>query len=331
MKCMILLLVLLFACTSCSALPAEERAFAVALLVEKPDGLWRVHARIPTYQTGGGYVTITGEGGSFSAALNAMNNAVPMQLHLSQLRLLVLEESIGRSKDLQSVLTTLGTRADMRLQCTAAITRSPVAAVAQALQPAVGARLSKALDVLLDSRAEQGTILPVTLADVLRMGERQSAVLPALTLTESGPDLSGGYPISAEGRQVGPITAEECAMLSLLLGHGQHLTLSVLNETVSLREADAAWAISPDRASVQVKLCVRATMSSLPIATLEQQLAADCLVLITRLYGQGCDVLGLARQVIPQAEDLTQWQALHWAEHLSGLRWTVSVSVHGPA
>ena len=71
----IVTLLLALACTGCAALPEEERAFAVALGVSGHQGAWTVYARIPTYQSGGGYATVTGEGETLSHALTAVPSA----------------------------------------------------------------------------------------------------------------------------------------------------------------------------------------------------------------------------------------------------------------
>ena len=114
MKFLILLALVALACSSCTALPAEERAFAVALCVEKTDE-WRVCARIPTYQSGGGYMTVTGNGETFPAALSHLDAASPMRINLSQLRLLVADVGLVNSGGFEAVLSTLSERPDIRM------------------------------------------------------------------------------------------------------------------------------------------------------------------------------------------------------------------------
>ena len=199
MKRVLLLLVAMMYCSSCSALPAEERAFAVALYVDKVDEDWRVMGRIPTYHSEGGYMTVTGQGKSLKTALAAMDASSPMSVHLSQLRLLVLQATLGRTGDLSDALSELAQRADMRLPCAVAATLTPGDVLMAVLEPAAGTRLSKAIDLILESRAEQGVILPVTLADVVRMGERQTPVLVGLTVEENTVSLSGSWPMNPQG------------------------------------------------------------------------------------------------------------------------------------
>lgn len=324
---LLLLLLLLPLLTSCAALPSEERAFAVALMVSKADEVWQVHARIPTYKAGGGYITVQGEGATPDAALAAMDAAAPMHIHLSQLRLLVLDAALGR--EAMPALTALSNRSDMRLQCAVAATSSAAETVMEALQPASGARLSKGLDVLLDTRIAQGTILPATLSDILRMGERQSPVLISLTVRAGAIDLSGGWAWGAAAMT--PLSAEETALLSVLRGDTKDVTLRISGAAAHVRDVCAKAKLQTDKRSVQLDLTMTAVSSDHTPKGLESALADEVLALLTRLYSTGCDALGLGRQAILGKADMAQWHAMQWPDRLPELQWTVSVGVCGPA
>lgn len=330
-RMMILLLLMSLTCTACTALPAEERAFAVVLGVEKEGAAWRLHGRIPTYQTGGGYLTVTGEGETISASLASLDAAAPMHLHLSQLRLLVLDEKLGQSEDAFLLLHELSARLDMRQHCAVAVTDTPMQTLMEALKPAAGARLSKAVDILLDTRAEQGLILPATLADVIRMGERQSPVLIALTLEGSDLSLAGGYPVNQQMRFAGRLTPEETELLSLLRGEAKSLHLTLPAGSAQIRDVSAKVRLSEDRKSARVELSLRAVSSTYTPEGLAQALADACLPLLARLSREGCDALGLGRQAILRAEDMAAWHALNWPEAYPKITWSVAVQVQGPA
>lgn len=323
MKALILLALVALVCSSCTALPAEERAFAVALCVEKTDE-WRVHARIPTYQTGGGYMTVTGEGDTFPAALSNLDTASPMRINLSQLRLLVADVELTENGGFIALLSTLAERPDIRMQCTVAVTDSPAKAVAEALKPATGTRLSKALDLMIDARIEQGAILPAALADVLRMGERQSPILAALLLENKEISLSGEYALDGMS-----ITADETALLSLLLGHAKEMHLTLSEGAAEVRDACAKVLLSEDHTTARVELTLTATASTLGESELEQALISELLPLLTRLSADGCDALGLGRQAIMGAHDMARWHALDWPERYRSIRWELAVGVNG--
>lgn len=325
-----LLMMLALLCASCTALPAEERAFAVALCVEKENETWKVHGRIPTYQTGGGYLTVSGDGESLTDALAAMEAAAPMHLHLSQLRLLVLDEALAESNDLSTALRSLAERENMRLQCAVALTSESAKDVAEALKPTTGARLSKSIDVLLESRIEQGTILSASLADVIRMGERQSPVLMALKLEDKKVSLSGGYALTGALRMAERIEEKDIALLSLLLGQTKNLRVTLDNGSADVREISVKTGLSPDGRNAGVDISLRMTSSALTDAGLEQAVADTCVELLSRLSAKGCDVLGLGRKIIVHAEDMARWHDLDWPSMLRSVGWKVSVRVQGP-
>lgn len=329
MRKLIALLLALLLCSACTALPAEERAFAVVLCVEKNGGSWRVHGRIPTYQTVGEYLTVTGAGDSFDAALAAMDAAAPMRVHLSQLRLLVLHAGLG--SEVERELYSLSDRADVRPDCAVAVTQASTEALMDALKPAAGARLSKAIDVLLDTRMEQGCILSAALGDVVRMGEHQSPLLINLTLEDDRIELSGSWPITADMRLMEPLSGQETALLSMLRGEAKSLPLTIEGGVAQVRDVSAKILMAEDMQSAAVELTLRATASSLPADELEQRLAAELLALLSRLSAAGCDVLGLGRKAILQADDAAQWRSLAWPEAYRKIHWTVSVGVNGPA
>lgn len=331
MKRVVILLLLTMSCASCSALPAEEKAFAVVLYVEKNDGVWQVHGRVPTYQSGGGYLTVTGEGDTLTSALADMEASAPMAVHLSQLRMLVLNASLGRTGDLTAALMELAQRADMRPQCAVAATETPSSRVLEALQPAAGTRLSKAVDVLLESRAEQGVILAVTLADVVRMGERQSPVLIGLTVEDNAISLSGGWPVNQQGKLGAPLQPEEIALLSMVLGRAKNLHLSLAEGQARVRDISAHTRLMEDLSVARVEVTMTATDSSFTAGGLEQALANACLTLFSRLSAEGCDVLGLGRQAVLQAHDMAQWHAMSWPEKYRSVRWEIAAGAYPPA
>lgn len=321
-----MLLMTALLCVSCTALPAEERAFAVVLCVERQDGDWRVYGRIPTYQTGGGYLTVSGGGDTVAAALSDMEATAPMRVSLSQLRLLVLDESLSEDS-LASALSELAAIPDMRLQCAVALTDAPVQDVAEALRPATGARLSKSIDVLLESRIEQGAVLSAELADVIRMGERQSAVLMAMSVEDKAVTLSGGYALDGGLSLVQRLTAEETALLSLLLERTKTLHLSLPEGDAQVREINVRSSLVQGVAEVEISLhCIA---SALTADALGQSLAVQCVELLSRLSAHGCDVLGLGRKAIVHAEDMAAWHDCDWPARLRALQWTVSVRAEG--
>ena len=311
----LLLLVLLLCCTSCAALPAEERAFAVALLVERNGAVWRVYGRIPAYKSGGEYLTVTGEGASIAAALADMDASAPMKVTLSQLRLLVLR---GAAEELSAVLAAFAEDLDVRVQCALSVTEEDAETVMAALKPDTGARLSKSLDVLLEARREQG--VPVTtLADAARMGTRQSPVLTSLSLNEGKLSLSGAWAGEA-------LTPEESTLLAIVMGTAREVRLTLPEGDVRVRDVHAKACL--EGTAAKVTLTMTLVDSALPPQAVERSLADACVHLLSRLSATGWDTLGLGRQAVLGVQDMTQWQNMAWPDTYRQIQWKVAVRVN---
>ncbi|MBQ2953184.1 MAG: hypothetical protein IJE07_06465 [Clostridia bacterium] len=332
MKRILTLLLALVLCTSCAALPAEERAFAVVLAISGREGAWELHARIPTYQAGGGYATVAGAGDTLSHALAALDAAAPMPLHLGQLRLAVVAQETAASQDFADVLAWFGEQVDIRPGAVLCVTESDASALMEALKPAAGTRLSKALDALLEARIGQGVIPASALAEVLTAGERQSPVLAGLALEGEDIVLSGGWPVGADGRVAPALTAQETQLLTLMQGQWRQGTLTLPEGTLRLTGATAAVELSlPALDQASLRLTLQLADNPPDREALSQAIATACLTLLSRLSALGCDALGLARQAIPHMDDMAQWQALDWPGVCRRMAWSVSVGVEPAA
>lgn len=323
MKRLLLLLLIPLLCTGCTVLPAEERAFVVALLVEAEGEGYRVYGRIPTYQNGGGYRTATGEGATLEAALLDMESSLPMRADLSQLRLAVMDAALGDR--VMPVLLQLARRQDVRQACLAAVTEENIPALAEAMTPATGERLSKALDVLAQTRREQGMIPHTTLADLVLMGDRETPLLPLVRLEGKEIDLSGGMPASSGGVGSACSTAE-IGLLALLRGEVKQLTLEAPGGTAKVQLLGRKLSLFEDLQHGEVHLTLGMTAGACTPKELEADLAARLLSLLTEFAAGGYDVLGLGRKAAMLSGDLTDWQTM-----LPQIRWTVSVGATGPA
>lgn len=326
------LLVLTGLCASCAALPAEERAFAVVLGVGRNGSQWETHARIPTYQTGGGYMTVSAAGETLSAALSALDDTAPMHLHLGQLRMVVFSRELAQSPDFMTALTELSDRQELRLQAAAAVADADLNALLEAMKPATGARLSKSLDVLLDTRIAQGVIMPSQLADVIRMGERQSPVLAAVTLDGQQVDVSGGYPVSQTGQAGELLSARDIQLLSMMTGQMSSGTLSLPEGTVRIIAASSETELTmPAMQSATARLTLRCDDADMTQEEVSRAVASACLSVLNKLADANCDALGLGRQAIRHMTTMTEWHELDWITRYPQIEWAVSVGAQPAA
>lgn len=315
-------------CAGCTALPAEERAFAVALGVSREAGGWTAHARIPNYQKAGEYQTVQGTGNTLDAALAALDASAPMQLHLGQLRLLILGGALDGQTVISDALTVMQQRQDLRHEACLAVTDAPMETLMEALRPAAGTRLSKSLDVMLATRVEEGTVLPATLSEVLRMGERQSPVLINLYMDGEKAAISGAWPVDAGGIVREVLSAQETQLLALMLGQLRSGTLTLPESVIRLTDAQVQTELSmPTLQSAAVRMVLRINGAAMSRDEISASLARACLALLNRLSAMGCDALGLGRQAIAHADSMEHWHEMNWPERLREMDWSVSVGV----
>ena len=133
-RALCLLLICLF-CTGCSALPPEERAFCVVLLVDGGAQECTVRVRIPTYQQNGGYQTLSATGATLTDALRTLESAAQMRLHWGQLRLIVLSRAWAAEIPIVRTLSDLSGVENLRLHASVAVTEEDMAALAEKLVP----------------------------------------------------------------------------------------------------------------------------------------------------------------------------------------------------
>lgn len=347
LACMILAAALVL--SSCT-LPAEDRAFAVVLGVSENAGVWETLVRIPNYQQGGGYLTLFARGKSFGEAMALLNAAAPMEMHLGQLRLLVVDEKLARSSHLMRLTEQLCRSMEVRVQCGVCVTQAPLADVMNALAPMTGSRLSKSIETQLETLQHMGVIPAVTLGELRRMGERQQGVLISLGLESTagtaapGMDasagelaavggsqvqLAGGCLLGPDGRMQGRITAKEQQLLSLLMGKMKRGVLALDDAVVTVQDASGSVRLQNGMARVNVRL--RCTSASQTAEGIERCLNDEIHRLTEKLARAGCDALGLGRQAMQRCVTWHAWEQLGWQAGYAALGWEIHVSVEGLA
>lgn len=334
----------------CSTLPGEERAFAVVLGISENGGVWEASARIPAYQTGGGYLTISARGNSIGEAMALLNASAPMELHYGQLRMLLFSKGLAQSGQFPELLRALSARGEVRAQAALCVTEDNVLDVMDALEPATGSRLSKSLESLMKARQAVGVLPETTLTEWLRMGERQQAVLMGAAMestaenTVPGMDagagdqaakgagkvqFSGGWLVGDNGQVQGSLTAMEMQLLSLIQGRLKQGALSLPEGTVTLLQTSSS--IDLNGQEVHCRLHVRYSASSLTEEGLSGAMIASLQSLTGKLAAAGCDALGIARQAMMKCSDMAQWHELNWPEKYPALTWRFTIDAHREA
>ena len=310
-------------CTGCSALPPEERAFCVALLIDGGAQECIVRVRIPTYQQNGGYQTLSATGATLTDALRTLESAAPMRLHWGQLRLIVLSRAWAAEIPIVRTLSDLSGVENLRLHASVAVTEEDTTALAEKLVPENGTRLSKSIDVMVQARHEQGVIPTCAASVLLRFGSRQSPVLCGAESTAEGLLLSGAWLTDADGLVRDFLTPEETQILLLMQGELTRTQLLLPEHAIHLTEASTSIRLMEDTAVCRVNL--RYDRADLTPQAVSAETAQACLNVLNRLQAAGCDALGLGRKAIWSAWSMSDWRNSDFPARLQNLRWTVEV------
>lgn len=323
MKRLLCLLLLCLCCASCSALPPEERAFCVALLIDGNVEECRVFVRVPTYQDDGGYRTLSAQGSTLTDALRTLESAAPMRLHWGQLRLIVLSRAWAAEIPIVRTLSDLSGVENLRLHASVAVTEENAAEMAEKLIPESGTRLSKTIDVMVQARHEQGVIPTCAASALLRYGSRQSPVLCGVQISSEGFLLGGAWLTDVDGLVRSFLTPEETQILLLMQGELTRTQLLLPDHAVHLTEARSQAYLADLEATCRIRL--RYDHADLTPQAVSAETAQACLNVLKQLQAIGCDALGLGRQAIRLSRSMADWRESDFPSRFRKLRWTVEI------
>ncbi len=334
MKRLMAVLLLVIGLSGCTVLPGEERAFAVALCVERAEGAWQAYARVPAYHAEGGYTTIHGAGTTLDGAFSALEAASPMRLSFGQLRLIALSASSGTDDAMPGALRILVRKKDIRPDALVSVAYARAGEVSDSMNPVTGTRLSKSLEKLFEAKREQGRMPFVTLNDISRMGERESLVLPCLRVERAEGEeaaqivFEGCVLFGMNGMRALTLDDEETRLLSVLRGQMSRGRLPVEGEEMVFTGISSRTRLLKE--GISTTITMRASGHDPSVDGLEAHLTQPFRVLTQKLQEAGCDALGLARQSIAGADTWQTWIDSDWTGKYPDLPWEVRVRIEAP-
>lgn len=335
-------LLTLFLCaallTGCTALPGEERSFALCLGIHAAGASVEATVLLPNYKGDNEYLTLSARGKNLSEALIALSAVCPSRLSFGQLRLLLFSEETAADADFPFLLGEVAAISGMRLNVMTLVTRDDMQELMTALRPQSGVRLSKYLDTLLRAQVEMGFLPGTTLSELRRMGQRQSPALGCAALRqedmpEDGLDgeiahlpagnegevhFGGCVLLGQDGRMQGRLSLRETQLLTMLLGRTKDLALAWPDAVATLHVRGVRARLESN--SLKLHVTARIMTAQGAPAQLTAYLEQDLLDLAARLNASGCDALGLKRQELWQHPRSADFDGAAWAEVLHGLQ-----------
>ncbi len=322
-------------CQSCAVLPAEERCFVVALCMDTSDGQVSLAARVPGYHKPGDYETVEAKGATLSEALAQLDAAAPMQLHYGQVRLVVVSKVMASSGMLLPSLRELSEQPFFRADAVVCVTEKEPKSVCDALNPLTGTRLSKSLDILLETRRGQGVIVCQSISDTLLMDVRQCPTAVALDVQEAEKKedsvvlLEGVWLVDSSGVARQKLSAQQTQLLALMDGKLGKGTVSLGGTALPLRDIRVRLSIEQGQPFLQIS--VKHGQTAFTDEEIAAMLEQEVKQVLHLLAANNCDALGLARKLISRYRASDVWEAAQWPALYPQLSWRVEASANGLA
>ena len=295
-----------------------------------------------------GYVTLSATADSCLSALNLLSATTPRSVDLSQLREIVLNETLARTDATLTVLRQIDALYEANGGAVVVVTPDDAGDFIRRQYAMFGVRLSQYLDVLFDHFAQLGTIpasaqLSAVLGAMTSSTADAAAVYAAGNVFDATLVLGGrsetdrlpghlprtspaqneylGSAVFSGARMVGTLTGDETAILRMISGKALNTSI-VMGEalyqisvhTRTRRTLDWENGTPVLGASVSIRMALAAGTQQQSAAELACLLEADAQQLIEKLQAMGSDLVGFGRMAVRRYADIPAWEASGWED-----------------
>lgn len=371
---------ILFAClaflSGCSSLnQVEKLAFAEVMGVDlNAEGEIEVCIEVPkiTGQQGegssggdGSQLVYSASGESFDEALNLLQWAVPRGLDLSQIKLIVVSESLARDPHFLKAANTIMATPRLYTAARLAVCKGSAKDFVNAEKPVIGTRLSTELTATFDDYILNGYIPDTNFADFhLRSRSvysdplviyaetdqtpgstpsEQDSARPAAAILPEESMLSTtetqhsnrylGAAVFHNGKMVGKLNSEEFLYCKILQGEQQAFPFSIDDQTVGLTTLGPP-AISmnlrsdPIEIGIDLRFSIVSSSKSAPLPALEKALEESVVNTLEVCRRMNTEPFGFAEHAASHFLTLKDWESFDWLSHFSQSDIDVNVTVH---
>lgn len=293
-----------------------------------------------------GYLTIFATGHQFADTLELLLATTPRSLNFSQVREIVISKKMAESPAFGPLLLQLYSLPRMHTQAVVVVCEGDTRAFIEEQKPYVGARLSRYIEVSIMNYAGKGFVPTTTLSEAVQeMGfgwQDPLLMLGALPgkaegSTEEGNvlDVDAGELHSTsvnavklfgaavtDGEKVsGTLTGYEMALLNLIRGHAQSLSLADEQGFSLPLYVRTPATLKVEEAGDKLRLCVDFLCevhytSGYPPGEepIRRQLEEDITATIRKLQHMRCDALGFGGQWIRRFPTVKEWEVCNWRQ-----------------
>ena len=295
-----------------------------------------------------GYVTLSATADSCLGALNLLSATTPRSVDLSQLREIVLSETLARTDAALTVLRQIHALYEANGEAIVVVTPDDAGDFIRRQYAMFGIRLSQYLEVLFDHFAQLGTIpagaqlrrviggMESSTSDaaavyaagnafdatLLLRGESETDRLPG-HLPRSSPARNEylGSAIFSGARMVGTLTGDETAILRMVSGQALNTSIAMDDALYQIsvhsrirRRIDWEGGAPTLCVSISIRMALSAGVQNSTAAELASRLEADAQKLLQKLQAAGCDAVGFGRMAVRRYADIPAWEASGWAQ-----------------
>lgn len=310
-----------------------------------------------------GYVTLSATADSCLSALNLLSATTPRSVDLSQLREIVLSETLAQTDATLTILRQIDALYEANAGAIVVVTPDDAGDFIRRQYAMFGVRLSQYLEVLFDHFAQLGTIpanaklsavisaMESSTADAAAVYAAGNAFDATLLLGDASPTdrLPGHLPrtspakneylgsaVFSGARMVGTLTGDETAILRMISGQALNTSISmgeaiyqISVHTRTRRTLDWVGGVPVLGASVSIRMALSAGTQQQTAAELARQLESDAQQLIRKLQAMGSDLIGYGRLAVRRCADIPAWEDSGWetAYRTADVRTTARVRI----
>lgn len=305
-----------------------------------------------------GYIVMSATAPSCLRALNLLSATTPRTVNLSQLREVVLSQTLAETDATLSILKEIHSMYRANGEAVVVVTPDDAGDFIRRQRAILGVRLSKYLEVLFEHFSETDTIPPnAQLSSVIHTMEANTMdaaavyaagnafdstlMLPGLSdldrlpghLPRTSPAQNEymGAALFSGPRMVGTLTGEETGLLCLMMGKAQRRTAFIENAQYRTNLPTRVRRTIDGDGALHVHIAMSLTHAAGETGQSAEEIAAgierQCVSLLLRLRAASCDAVGFGRLAIRRCLTVPQWEALDWPGLYPTLPVRVSASV----
>ena len=359
---LILLLASIFLLSGCSAsMQVENQAYVIALGIDRmDDGSIELSVQIPKISGGqeasggapssGSYLPLSVSAPDYEQAMERLSWAVPRDMNLTQIEMIVLAEELALEKDFKELLRQIVNTGHIFAAASVVVCNGSAKEFVKALSPVLGTRLSADLQAGIDHYKGIGILPECSLANLYylsnsvygdpmsayavleKSGEKKDeAQTASASLDGSISQISASHESEIETRYLGSavFTGGVCrgildgsqAILTNLIGNsldsfryicgGESIEFSVIGDTRIKIDTKS----NPVKISLGLRLYIEEQENIPDEEILRQALTEDILAAIDTARAMNADPFGFAEVAARNFLTIEDWIEYDWKQH----------------